>query len=171
MATQRILQPPRGDRPHLTVPSLEEDANRGAEGFLIQIRSACALSGDKVVKITNMCIGSQDREVIHFECPLSASPRGFPVLGSHIRTFVDERVHIQTSLSGAPKLTWLSCPPVANLRSRASHSTHRTHPLWPESVCEGVSVNRSHKRALVSPEPVARRFPVGEKDAQSIGDE
>ena len=120
-----------------------------------------------------MCIGSQDREVIHFECPLSASPRGFPVLGSHIRTFVDERVLVQKSLSGraAHKLTWLSCPPVANFRSRASHSTHRTHPLCPDSVCEGVSVNRSHKRALVSPEPVARRFPVGEKDAQRIGDE
>lgn len=72
---------------------------------------------------------------------------------------------------GRPELTWLSCPPVASFRSRASHSTHSTHPLWPESVCEGVSVNRSHKRALVSPEPVARRFPVGEKDAHRIGDE
>lgn len=78
---------------------------------------------------------------------------------------------IQKVYLGAPKLTWLSCPPVANFRSKASHSTHRTHPLCPDSVCEGVSVNKSHKRALVSPEPVARRFPVGEKDAQSIGDE
>lgn len=68
-------------------------------------------------------------------------------------------------------LTWLSCPPVASFRSRASHSTHRTQSLCPESVCEGVSVNKSHKRALASPEPVARRFPVGENDAQSIGDE
>ena len=43
--------------------------------------------------------------------------------------------------------------------------------MWPESVCDGVSVNRSHKRAFVSPEPVARRFPVGENDAQRMGDE
>ena len=52
----------------------------------------------------------------------------------------------------------------------ASHSTQRTQPLWPESVCEGVSVKRSHKRAFVSPDPVAIKLPVGEKDAQSIGD-
>ena len=77
---------------------------------------------------------------------------------------------MQTDL-GAPKLTWPSCPPVANFRSRASHSTHRTELLWPGSVCDGVSVNRSHKRAVASPEPVARRFPVGEKDAQRIRDE
>jgi hypothetical protein len=69
------------------------------------------------------------------------------------------------------KLTWPSYPPVANFRSRASHSTHRTELLWPESVCDGVSVNRSHKRAVASPEPVARRFPVGEKDAQRMRDE
>ena len=37
-----------------------------------------------------MCIGSQDKDMIHFVCPLSASPIGFPVLGSHIRTFEDE---------------------------------------------------------------------------------
>lgn len=35
----------------LTVPSLDEDASRGAEGFLIQIRSARALSGDKAITI------------------------------------------------------------------------------------------------------------------------
>jgi hypothetical protein len=78
----------------LTVPSLDEDANRGAEGFLnsdIYIKSAArAESSDRRGLSTNMCTGSQDKDVIHFVCPLSASPIGFPVLGSHIRTFEDE---------------------------------------------------------------------------------
>jgi len=38
-------------------------------------------------------------------------------------------------------------------------------------VCEGVSVFKSHSRALVSPDPVARSFPVGENEAQRIGEE
>ncbi len=44
-----------------------------------------------------MCIGSQDKDVIHFVCPLSASPIGFPVLGSHIRTFrgYEKAAHIR----------------------------------------------------------------------------
>jgi hypothetical protein len=37
-------------------------------------------------------------------------------------------------------------------------------------VCEGVSVSRSHKRALQSPDPVASNLPVGEKAAQRIGE-
>lgn len=35
---------------------------------------------------TDMWIGSQEREVIHFEWPFSASPMGLPVLGSQRRT-------------------------------------------------------------------------------------
>jgi hypothetical protein len=63
-----------------------------------------------------------------------------------------------------------SCPPVASFRSMASHSTHNTHPLCPASVWDGVSVSRLHSRAVVSPDPVARKFPVGEKEAHKIGD-
>jgi hypothetical protein len=50
-----------------------------------------------------MCIGSQDKDVIHFVCPLSASPIGFPVLGSHIRTFEDEMRKVC-----APKKTYMA---------------------------------------------------------------
>lgn len=34
----------------------------------------------------------------------------------------------------------------------------------------GVSVSKFHRRQVLSPEPVARSFPVGEKDAQRIGE-
>ena len=127
----------------LTVPSLDEDANRGAEGFLNSDKiyresQQLALRGsDRRGPSTNMCIGSQDKDVIHFVCPLSASPIGFPLLGSHIRTFEDKvATYIRKCLARQKeiKLTWLSCPPVASLRSRASHSTHRTQSLCPESV-------------------------------------
>lgn len=114
-----------------TVPSFDDDASRGAAAL--------------------RCIGSHDSDVIHFECPFSASPIALPVFGSHRRT--------------CP-----SCPPVASFLSMPSHSTHRTQPLCPESVCDGVSVYRSHRRAVQSPEPVARRFPVGENAAQRIGE-
>jgi len=97
-------------------------------------------------------MGSQASDVIHLVCPLRASPIAFPVFGSQMRT--------------CP-----SCPPLANLLSIGSHSTQSTHPLWPESVWEGVSVFRSHSRALVSPDPVAKSFPVGENEAQRIGEE
>lgn len=63
-----------------------------------------------------------------------------------------------------------SCPPVASFLSIASHSTQSTHPLCPDKTCDGVSVNRSHNRAVQSPDPVARRLPVGENDAHSMGD-
>lgn len=71
----------------LTVPSFEEDANRGAEGFLIPPNSEPPTGLKKTERFAHMCIGSQDKDMIHFECPFSASPRGFPVFGSHIRTF------------------------------------------------------------------------------------
>lgn len=76
----------------LTVPSFEEDANRGAEGFLIprtqtQKSEPPRKNWQQNVVCPHMCIGSQDKDMIHFECPFSASPRGFPVFGSHIRTF------------------------------------------------------------------------------------
>ena len=68
------------------------------------------------------------------------------------------------------RLTCPSCPPVASFLSIASHSTQRTQPLWPDNTWDGVSVNRSHNLALQSPEPVARRLPVGENEAHRIGE-
>lgn len=67
-------------------------------------------------------------------------------------------------------LTCPSWPPVASFLSIASHSAQSTQPLWPDNTCDGVSVNRSHNLALQSPEPVARRFPVGENEAHNIGE-
>ena len=99
---------------------------------------------------TYMCIGSQDREVIHLVCPFNASPIGLPVRGSH-------------------NLTNESCPPVASFLSIGSHSVQRTQPTWPDRTCDGVSVLRSHSRAVASPDPVANKFPVGENDAHKIG--
>jgi len=80
----------------LTVPSFEEDANRGAEGFLIRYRVSQNPDEQATERFAHMCIGSQDKDMIHFECPFSASLRGFPVFGSHIRTFFvdDKRGHI-----------------------------------------------------------------------------
>ncbi len=65
--------------------------------------------------------------------------------------------------------TWPSCPPVASFLSIASHSTQRTRPLWPESTCDGVSVFKSHSRAFVSLEPMARKFLVNENEVQRMG--
>ncbi len=113
-----------------TVPSLDNEANRGA--------------------VALRCMGSQESKVTHFVCPFSASPIGFPVFGSHRRT-------------------WPSCPPVASFLSIASHSTQRTKPLWPESMCDGVSVFESHSRAFVSLEPMARKFLVNENEVQRMG--
>lgn len=50
----------------LTVPSLEELANRGLAAL--------------------MCIGSHASDMTHFECPRMASPSAAPVLGSQSRT-------------------------------------------------------------------------------------
>lgn len=67
-----------------TVPSFDDDATRGAEGFLqVKISNGILYRLRKTYK----CIGSQDKDVTHFECPFSASPIGFPVFGSHSRTF------------------------------------------------------------------------------------
>lgn len=99
-----------------------------------------------------MWMGSHDKDVTHLVCPRNASPTALPVFGSHRRT-------------------WPSCPPLASFLSRASHSTQSTQPLWPDRTCDGSSVLRSHRRALLSPEPVASIPPVGEKDAQSMGAE
>jgi hypothetical protein len=65
------------------VLSFDEDARRGAEGFLGEIMD---IGYEAKAKYTNRCIGSQQRDVIHLEWPLRASPNGFPVFGSHIRT-------------------------------------------------------------------------------------
>ena len=43
--------------------------------------------------------------------------------------------------------------------------------MCPESVGPGVSVSRSQRRAVQSPEPVASREPVGEKEAHRMGAE
>jgi len=42
--------------------------------------------------------------------------------------------------------------------------------VWPASVAEGVSESRFHRRHVLSPEPVARKRPVGENEAQRIGE-
>ena len=79
------------------------------------------------------------------------SPTCLPVLGSHSRT----------ELSMLPVATW---------RSRPSHSTHRSQPVWPASVAAGVSESRFHSRHVLSPEPVARNRPVGENEAHRMGE-
>lgn len=69
-----------------------------------------------------------------------------------------------------PRQTVLSMLPVATMRSMPSHSTHSNHPVWPARVDWGVSVSRFHKRQVLSPDPVARSFPVGENEAQRMGE-
>lgn len=115
----------------------------------------------------HICMGSQASDVTHFEWPFRASPNGLPVFGSHNRTFAEVNTILAKYIS---QRTCPSCPPVANFLSIASHSVHSTQPLCPDSTCDGVSVNKSHKRALQSPEPVARRLPVGENDAHRMGE-
>ena len=69
----------------LTVKSLEEDASLGEEGLLMKI-SEKKRNQNKIRMYK--WIGSHASDVIHFEWPLSASPIGLPVFGSHIRTYV-----------------------------------------------------------------------------------
>ena len=71
---------------------------------------------------------------------------------------------------------WIPEAYVAVVASSSEFALHRL-PLDTKNptfvtvrVCEGVSVNKSHRRALQSPDPVASRLPVGENDAQRIGD-
>lgn len=45
-------------------------------------------------KTTYKCIGSHANDVTHFVCPLIASPIGFPVLGSHSRTYTNKDMSI-----------------------------------------------------------------------------
>ena len=89
-----------------------------------------------------------------------------PIIAPKTNFYEKQNKTIITSLTR----TCPSCPPVANFLSIASHSTQSTQPLCPDNTCEGVSVSRFHKRAFVSPDPVARREPVGENEAQRIGD-
>lgn len=65
----------------------------------------------------------------------------------------------------------LSILPVATVLSIPSHSTHNNHPVCPARVYFGVSVSKSQIRHVLSPDPVARRRPVGEKEAHRMGDE
>ena len=151
MSSQRILYSPCRWRPHSDGTIFWRWGKARSWGIAITMRMRTVrlrYSGDEMY----IWMGSQASDVIHLVCPLRVSLIAFPVFGSHRRT--------------CP-----SCPPLANFLSIGSHSTQRTHPLWPESVCEGVSVFKSHNRALVSPEPVAKSFPVGEKEAQRIGEE
>lgn len=78
---------------------------------------------------------------------------------------------LSSHLNAAKQRTVLSMLPVATVRSIPSHSTHSNHPVWPASVYLGVSVSRSHRRQVLSPDPVASIFPVGENEAQRIGEE
>ena len=41
--------------------------------------------------------------------------------------------------------------------------------MCPVNVAFGSSVDKSHSRAVLSPDPVASRLPVGENDAHKIG--
>lgn len=69
----------------LTVKSLEEEASLGEEGLLMKIsKKNCDENEIRMYK----WMGSHASDVIHFEWPLSASPIGLPVFGSHIRTLV-----------------------------------------------------------------------------------
>lgn len=68
-----------------TVPSFEEDARRGDSAFL-QRRDVREIQSARMLS-TYKCIGSHARDVTHFECPFNASPIGFPVFGSHRRTY------------------------------------------------------------------------------------
>lgn len=117
MTTQSILQPPRGDRPHLDSTILGrrcQPRGRRVSGFRYKyIKSAArAEDSDRRGLSTNMCTGSQDKDVIHFVCPLSASPIGFPVLGSHIRTFEDEMAaYIRKSIWRAKNSHGCRVPP------------------------------------------------------------
>ena len=102
-----------------TVPSLEEDASRGDVGFLIRVSQP--VGNDKTA--AHMCIGSQDRDVIHFEWPFRASPIGFPVLGSHIRTCGCERATLGHVLSAGlhghhalPSPAFVQGPPTRRIR-------------------------------------------------------
>ena len=98
----------------LTVQSFELDAN-----LAVTIRK---------------CKGSHDRPVIHFVCPLIASPYGFPVFGSHKRIV-------------------LSILPVEMNFASGDHATHKTQLVCPLKVNIEVSVSQSHIRAVVSPLP------------------
>ena len=69
----------------LTVKSLEEEASLGEEGLLMKISKK--KRNQNKIRIYKW-IGSHASDVIHFEWPLSASPIGLPVFGSHIRTYV-----------------------------------------------------------------------------------
>lgn len=60
--------------------------------------------------------------------------------------------------------------PVATILSIPSHSTHNNQPVCPVRVDWGVSVSRFHNLQVLSPEPVASSRPVGENEAQRMGD-
>jgi hypothetical protein len=59
---------------------------------------------------------------------------------------------------------------VARRLPSGAHATARTQPVWPARVRYGVPVSESQIRAVLSPEPVARRVgDEGEKEAARIG--
>lgn len=110
--------------------------------------------------------------VIHLVWPVRGPPTALPVWGSHNLTLISKNLTIFLYIWWTyGTLTLPSFEPEASKRSRGSHSTHRTNEGWPESVCFGVSLSKSHKRAVQSPPPVANILPVGENEAHKIGDE
>lgn len=88
--------------------------------------------------------GSQLRPCMNFLWPVIGRPSCWPVSGSQIRI--------------SPFLHEL-----ASFLLSGDHATHSTHCLWPVHVYRGVSVVKSHKRMVVSPEPLARCLPSGLK--------
>src|SRR5690625_2008854 len=77
--------------------------------------------------------------VIHFAWPVKGpAPMGLPVCGSHNRTD-------------------LSMLPVASRAPSGDQATQSTQCVCPERVYLGVPVSVSHIRAVLSPDPVARR--------------
>jgi hypothetical protein len=70
----------------LTVPSFDEDASRGAEGFLTKVYQHGLTRVQKYR--AHMWIGSHESDVTHFVWPFKASPIAFPVFGFHRRTYI-----------------------------------------------------------------------------------
>ena len=137
----------------LTVESFELEANLGFEGFLYAFLRIRTIEKDTMMQRERSAykwMGSQLKEVIHLVWPFIPSPSAFPVLGSH-------------------NLTLLSILPVATHLSNPSHSTQRTQFECPLKVALGVSLFKFHNRQVLSPDPVAKYWPVGENEAQRIG--
>ena len=96
------------------------------------------------------CSGSHEIQVIHCLWPFSVFPICFPV------------DPFQTTTS--PLLQ-----PEATRRPLGDQARASTQSEWAAQVCLGVSVNKSQRRTVVSPDPEARHEPVGEKATWRTG--